>query len=96
MGEMLRLLAEVSRERLFINRLYPIIVAYAGEPMDGHQVVNMLLRAVTECSTSHGGDPATRIPMMERIPDFTAALIKDPEVLRNANERLTALNLGRR
>jgi hypothetical protein len=93
-AEMLRRLRDVSHDRMFVNKLYPLILAHAGEELDGHRTVQMLLRAVTECAEAQGYVPAAKIRMMEHIPSFAAALIQDAQVLRDANERLSALHLG--
>ncbi|MDN5274151.1 MAG: hypothetical protein JWP06_52 [Candidatus Saccharibacteria bacterium] len=66
-----------------------------GEDLeDGHRIVQMLLSAVTECADSQSYVPVAKIRMMENIPKFTAALIGDRQVLRDAKERLSASNLG--
>lgn len=93
-AEMRRRLIEVSRDLMFVSKLYPLILAHAGEELDGHRTVQMLLTAANDCAEAQGYVPAARIRMMEHIPQFTAALITDQRVLQNAHERLSALHLG--
>lgn len=90
--EMLRLLMEKNNDPANLERLYPLILEYAGQTLTGAEIVDMLLRTINRHCERYNST-ALYVVMMDYVEIFAHALISDQRALIDANTRLGQLNL---